>query len=220
MRVKKLPLFVAGLLLPLLVVAGETWYVSDKLIITLRSGQGNQYQIIKTLPSGTPLEVLEKTETGYTRVRTPDGLEGWVRTQYLIPEPIAAVKLERAEKKLARLQARNRKLKEELTQLRKRTAELEAERKQLLASNQKAEAELKRLNEVAARPLLLDKQNRELKQQNVRLEKELQVLQQENQHLKDRSQREWFIAGALVLFGGLLLGLVIPRIRWRKKSSW
>jgi len=220
MLVKKFPLLVAGLLLPLLVMAGETWYVGDKLIITLRSGQGNQYQILKTLPSGTPLEILEQTDTGYTRVRTPDGVEGWVRTQYLSQEPIAATRLEQAEKALARLQARNRKLQEELAKLRKRSAELETERKQLLASNRKAETELKRLNEVAARPLLLDRQNRELKQENVRLEKELQVLQQENQHLKDRSQREWFITGALVLFGGLLLGLIIPRIRWRKKSSW
>lgn len=220
MHVKRLPLLIAGLLLPLLLVAGETWYVSDKLIITLRSGQGNQYQIIKTLPTGTPLEVLEETDTGYTRVRTPDGMEGWVRTQYLSPEPVAALKLERAQKQLARLQEQNRKLKQELAALRKHNAELEAERNRLLAGNQKAEAELKRLNEVAARPVLLDKQNRELKQQNVTLEKELRVLQQENQHLKDRSQREWFIAGALVLFGGLLIGLIVPRIRWRKQSSW
>ena len=52
------------------------------------------------------------------------------------------------------------------------------------------------------------------------LEKELQLLHQENQSLKDRSQREWFIAGAGVLLGGLLLGLIIPKFSWRKKSSW
>ena len=52
------------------------------------------------------------------------------------------------------------------------------------------------------------------------LEKELQLIQQENQSLKDRSQREWFIAGAGVLLGGMLLGLIIPKLRWRKKSGW
>ena len=73
---------------------------------------------------------------------------------------------------------------------------------------------------MAAQPILLDKQNRELKQQNVSLEKELQLIQQENQVLKDRSQREWFIAGAGVLLGGMLLGLILPKLRWRKKSGW
>ena len=38
----------------------ETRWVSDQLVITLRTGQGNQYQILKTLPSGTKLEVLNQ----------------------------------------------------------------------------------------------------------------------------------------------------------------
>jgi SH3 domain protein len=97
---------------------------------------------------------------------------------------------------------------------------VEAERNTLLSQTESANAELERLKQVAAQPILLDNQNRELKQQNVSLEKELQLLQQENQVLKDRSQREWFIAGAGVLLGGMLLGLILPKLRWRKKSGW
>ncbi len=217
---KKFALFLTALLLPVLAAAADIRYVSDQLIITLRSGQGAQYQIIKTLPSGTRLEVLEMTDTGYARVETPDGLEGWVRSQYLVKEPIAKAKLEVAEKKLARLKEQNNKLRSELARVKKRASELEAERKDLLAKYNANSAELKRLTQVAAKPILLDKQNRELKQENISLEKDLQLLQQENQVLKDRSQREWFVAGAAVLFGGMLLGLIIPKIRWRKRSSW
>jgi SH3 domain protein len=219
--VKKLSLFLTALILPILVQAQNMQYVNDQLIITLRTGQGSQYQILKTLPSGTRLEVLETGEdTGYTKVRVADGMEGWVLSRYLTPEPIAKEKLAVAESKLQRLLEQNNALKEELVNLKKSSADLEAERNALLSQTDSASAELERLNQVAAQPILLDKQNRELKQQNVSLEKELQLIQQENQVLKERSQREWFIAGAGVLLGGMLLGLILPKLRWRKKSGW
>ena len=217
---KKISLFLVGLLLPILVEAQTTQYVSDHLVITMRSGQGSQYQILKTLPSGTRLEILETSDTGYTKVRNADGVEGWVLSRYLSPEPIAKEKLAVAQGRLQRLKEKNTELKQELAELQKSHQELEAERATLASKTESASAEVERLNQVAAQPILLDKQNRELKQQNVSLEKELQLLQQENQSLKDSSQREWFIAGAGVLLGGLLLGLIVPKLRWRKKSSW
>lgn len=217
---KKISLFLVGLLLPILVEAQTTQYVSDHLVITMRSGQGSQYQILKTLPSGTRLEILETSDTGYTKVRNAEGVEGWVLSRYLSPEPIAKEKLAVAQGRLQRLKEKNAELKQELTELQKSHRELEAERATLASKTESASAEVERLNQVAAQPILLDKQNRELKQQNVSLEKELQLLQQENQSLKDSSQREWFIAGAGVLLGGLLLGLIVPKLRWRKKSSW
>jgi SH3 domain protein len=218
--VKKIPFFLVALLLPILVEAQTTQYVSDHLVITMRSGQGSQYQILKTLPSGTRLEILETSDTGYTKVRNAEGVEGWVLSRYLSPEPIAKEKLAVAQGRLQRLKEKNAELKQELASLQKNHRELEAERTALASKTETANAELERLNQVAAQPILLDKQNRQLKQQNVSLEKELQLSQQENQSLKDRSQREWFIAGAGVLLGGMLLGLIIPKLRWRKKSSW
>lgn len=217
---KKTSLFLVGLLLPILVQAQNTQYVSDHLVITMRSGQGSQYQILKTLPSGTRLEILEASDTGYTKVRNSEGVEGWVLTRYLSPEPVAKEKLAVAQSRLQRLKEQNNELKQELTNLQNSNRDLEAERTTLVSKTKSADAELERLNQVAAQPILLDNQNRQLKQQNVSLEKELQLLQQENQSLKDRSQREWFIAGAGVLLGGMLLGLIVPKLRWRKKSSW
>ena len=54
----------------------------------------------------------------------------------------------------------------------------------------------------------------------VSLERQLQTLQQENEGLKDRTARDWFMVGAAVVLLGIIVGLIIPRIRWRKKSSW
>ena len=68
----------------------DTRYVSDMLILTLREGQGSQYKAIRTLRTGTPIEVLEESAR-YFRVRTQEGEEGWVEKQYISPEEPKAV---------------------------------------------------------------------------------------------------------------------------------
>ena len=217
---KTIQILLFSLLIPTLVLAQETIYVGDHLVITVRAGKGAQYQIIKTAQSGEKLQVLEETDEGYTFIRTEDGTEGWVRTQYLSKEPVAKERLVVAEAKLNKLTEQNQKLKTELKSLRKSSGSLEKDH-QALSSNTKAmEKEIADLKKIAARPIQLDKENRKLQQTNVTLEKELQLVSQENQVLKDRSQREWFIAGALVLLGGLIIGLIIPKIRWKKRSNW
>ena len=198
----------------------KTQYVSDHLVITVRTGQGAQFQIIKTLESGEHVEVLETTDTGYTHIKTTDGVEGWVRTQYLAEEPVASEKLARAQAQLLKTRTAFKKLKETYAALSTEHKSLSQTQASLSTDKKQLETELARLTEVAKKPILLDKQNRELQQKNVTLEKDLQRLNQENHSLKDRSQREWFIAGALVLFGGIILGLVIPKLRRRKASSW
>jgi SH3 domain protein len=74
--------------------------------------------------------------------------------------------------------------------------------------------------EDAARGLTLANENRDLKKQIVDLQRDIEGLQNETQQLRDRSQRDWFVTGALVVFGGFLAGIIVTRIRWRKQSSW
>ncbi len=48
-----------------------------------------------------------------------------------------------------------------------------------------------------------------------------QALQDENRSLAGRSDREWFVAGALVVMAGILLGIFLPRLRLRgRRSGW
>jgi SH3 domain protein len=218
--VKKIKILLLVLFVPGLAMAQEYTYVGDHLVITIRAGKGTQYQIIDTAPSGEKLEVLERTDEGYTFIRTEDGVEGWVRTQYLSDEPIARELLAAAQARLDKVLEQNKKLKAELDSLSQSSGSLQKDRQALASENSKMEKEIARLKEIAARPIQLDNENRKLQQANVSLEKQLQLISQENQVLKDRSQREWFITGALVLLGGLILGLIIPRIRWKKRSSW
>jgi len=218
--VKKLQILLFGLLLPALIQAQESIYVSDHLVITVRAGKGSQFQIIKTLPSGEKLEILQETDEGYTFIRSEDGTEGWVRTQYLSKEPIAKVTLLATQAKLKKITEQNKQLKTELTSLRQSSGALEKEHQTLSSESSSLQTEIAALKDIAAHPIQLDNENRKLQQANVTLEKELQLISQENQILKDRSRREAFIAGALVLLGGLILGLVIPKIRWKKRNNW
>ena len=152
----KFKILLASLLIPTLMpasVMAESIYVSDHLVITIRSGKGTQYQIIKTAPSGTKLEILEESDEGYTFIRTPDQVEGWVRTQYLTKEPIAKVRLEKAEARLAKISEQNKLLKSELKSLRNQTSTLSEENKSLSGSSKSLDEELARLKKVASRPI-------------------------------------------------------------------
>ena len=197
----------------------ESVYVVDKLIITMRSGQGNQYQIVRTWPSGTKLDVLETAEQ-YTRVRGPDNTEGWVLNQYIQSQPTAKILLDAAQSKLAKLEAENAKLKKETGSTSETNSALSKELNDLQGKYKKQENELTRLRSVAAKPLKLDNENQQLKKDNLKLENERELLRQENQVLQDSSDRDWFINGALVIIAGIVIGLIAPRLRPRKKSSW
>ena len=207
------------LLIPMTGMAA-TKYVSDQLVITLRTGQGNQFQIIKTLPSGTLLTVLEETQTGYTKVRTSDGTEGWVRTQYLSDDPPAAEELAKAQDKLTKLQDKLGKVEQELSALRKEKAQLDSQHNKLLNESKATTDELAKLEQIAAHPKQLESENVDLREKFAKMSDEFNLIKQENQVLKDRSKRNWFLAGALVVIIGIIIGLIIPKLRFRRKDSW
>ena len=199
--------------------AAETRYVIDKLIITMRSGQSTQHKIIRHLPSNTKLEILEAGEK-YTQVRGPGGKEGWVLTQYITATPTAALKLASAQNKLAKLAAENDRLKAEMKKLGTKEANVSKEHKSLTRASKKQSDELAHLRRVAAKPLKLENENQRIKKDYLDLENEHTLLSQETQMLRDSSDREWFLNGAGVIIIGIIIGLIIPRLRMRKKSSW
>lgn len=201
--------------------AASTRYVTDDFKINMRTGKGTQYQIIHMPSSGTALEVLEvDTETGYSKVRTPQGREGWVLTRYLQDTPVARERLAQAERRLQRATEQNAGLRKERDELRAQNTEQSSLIEQLRAETGKTGEELENLKKVAARPVELNQENQALREQNVKLEKDLQLVRQENQVLKDGSARDWFVAGAGVLIFGMLLGFVLPKLRGRPKSTW
>lgn len=196
-------------------------YITDDFQVTLRTGESTQNQIMRMLHSGTRLELLETdSKTGYSQVRTADGQEGWVLTRYLVDIPSARDRLDAAQKKLANLELQSNKLNGQLGNLKDTNDTLEHKNKALTDKNRSLDQQLASIRKTAANALAIDKENKALKSKVVSLERKVQSLDQENAVLKDRHDRDWFIAGALVLIGGIILGLIIPRMRVRRKSNW
>jgi SH3 domain protein len=199
--------------------SAEVRYVIDKLIITMRSGQSNQYQILRTWPSNTKLEILEAGEK-YSKARGPDGTEGWVLNQYITARPTAKLRLATTQQKLAKIEKEYAQLKSDMSTLQGKEGALSKQKNKLSRDNKKQMDELKHLRRVAAKPLKLENENQRLKKELLELESEHELLLQENQMLGDSSDRDWFLNGAGVIILGIIIGLIAPRLRMRKKSSW
>jgi SH3 domain protein len=192
------------LLLPFVVLA-ETQFVEVE--VTLRRGQGTNYGIVRMIRSGTPVDVLESdADSGYTRVRMPGGTEGWILTRYLMAEPATREELVASQQRVDRLTRENR--------------ELTGERNRLSSEADALAEELARLKNLSTNALALEEANKRFEANAARDRKTVQNLKIENDRLSGTSTREWFLAGGGVLFFGLLLGLILPRIRWRRKRSW
>lgn len=213
-------MIVAVLCMPLLAQAQTTRYVSDELEITMRNGQGVQFGIKKMLESGTRLDVLETDPAGYSKVRTPDGAEGWVLTRYLSSNPSARDQLETSQQRIANLELEISRYKEEISSLSNQHSDVDSQNMTLKEKSQRLSKELNDLRHTASNAVALENENRQLKEKLQQIDHQNQSLVIENNALKDNSTRSWFMVGAAVLFSGILLGLILPRLRIRKKDSW
>lgn len=187
----------------------KTGYVTDNVEIPMRSSESERSKIIKMLPAGTTLNVLgDNTENGYTYVQTTNGTEGFILTRYISPEPISRVLLENATKKLETLQEENKALKVAQTS-----------GQQLGQERDKLSAELAELQQTAANAIQIKQQRDQLQERVVSVERELQQLKRENQALTDSSNQDWFLYGGGLALFGVLLGFILPKISWRRRSG-
>jgi hypothetical protein len=82
----------------------ETVYVAERVHIGLRAEVVETSAVVKTVETGTPLEVVERFDR-LVRVRDPQGTEGWIEARYLSPDPPARLQLARLQQDLAKNRA-------------------------------------------------------------------------------------------------------------------
>lgn len=196
-------------------------YITDKLDVQVRSGPSTQHKVSKTLNAGTPVTVLyQNADNGYTLVKLENGEEGWILTRHFSTDTPASIQLEETSRKLENALAENKRLKEDLGTLKTSKDGSDKNASQLHADNDRLNSELLSVKHASANALQIQSERDRLQASVIELEREADTLRREKQALDDDYRQDWFLIGAGVLGGGMLLGWLLPRIGWRRKTTW
>lgn len=204
-------------------IAQTTRYVSDIIYVPLRSGAGNQYRIIDAaIKSGTALTLLESpADSEWSRVRTPNGLEGWIPDQYIMSEIPARVQLTRVQSQLARVTEENNTLKQANSQLKSENQELTNQASTASTSRATMESELQKIKTLSAGAIDLDRRYQTLLEKHQLIQTELDSVRAENERLVNDQRMDFLFYGAGILVFGMIFATILPALRAKKRySEW
>lgn len=177
----------------------DTRYVSDRLVISVRAGQNNTSDVLGHIKSDTPVDVLEE-EGRYLKIKTKNGLKGWVNAQYIISEPPKTLIIKDFRNEMNRLRG-------EIETFKNRTIDSSNQFSSTKLNYEKKIKELERTLKTHNRKA----SNREselerLKKENVRLKSEISHLKKPNKSPIKSKSIQWFLVGAGVLLFGFMIG--------------
>jgi len=209
--------FVTFLMTALLLVMAtlsfaETRYVSDHLVVTVRSNNTDNYEVLTTLVTSSPVEILEE-DANYLRVRTSKGVEGYIRKQYITKALPKSLQIATLEKQNAALENKLAQQKQNLQATSGMANTHQAENDQLSSDLKQAEQQLEKLTsdynallESSGNVINLGIERDQLLEENQQISDQLIVLQEENKDFHRTNMIQWFLAGGGVLLVGWLLG--------------
>jgi SH3 domain protein len=89
MNPTKLAALALLVMLALPAMAQQQRYIEDTALVPLRSeAAAGSSPVHKGLPSGSAVTLIQgDTGTGWSQVRTREGVDGWIQTRYLKREP-------------------------------------------------------------------------------------------------------------------------------------
>jgi SH3 domain protein len=191
----------------------DTQYVSDMLVLTIRDNPDKEANILGNLKTADPVEVLE-TGNRFMRIRTQEGLEGWVQKNFISAGKPKAIII--------------KEMKNEISQLKAKIEEFEnnrdADLNEIRASSQHDKLKIEQLTEKyntllkESKPKIaaLTGDRDKLKALNTELNIEVDNLKQDLDSNPKTKRIQFFLVGAGVLLLGFFLGLSSKR----KKSYY
>ncbi len=210
-------------LLYLLSAAGyaKTVYVINNLDIPLRSKESAKSKIMSLLPLGTAVEVLnENDKTGFSHVQLTNGLQGYIATTNTVATPPNRTQPGTIAANLGSLQNENNSLKAELAKLKASIAPGTPLEQSLAVERDRLDRELTELKRTAANQIQLKDERDLLQEDVVNIKRELEQLKLENTALKDGAKQDWFLYGGMLALAGVLMGIILPKLGWSRKSDW
>ncbi len=213
----------AAVVIGFLLAAFSGWasvYVSDNLEAPLRTGPGTEYKIVGLLRSGQIVDVLSEKD-GWSNVRLADengSKEGWILTRYLMRREPWATRVKKLETENVRLRDTVSPMEKDLNEAKLRTTDLSAALKKKTDEFEALKIRHETLKRDAAGFLELQETFERTRFEFDKMKAEFAKTAEENRLLHSSQRHKWFLAGALVLLFGLILGLIMGR-REKKRSS-
>lgn len=214
----------AGLLGPLLLattLAARTMYATDTFEIVVRSErQIAGRNIVKVLPSGTPIDVRDMDDTWAT-VRLEDGRTGYVEKRHLIDREPYKVTAERLQLEVGQQRERLATLTQQLATLRDEHQRLQKASGVSEAQLQTISQRYEQLRQEATTVQLLETQEKyaDLQRAHAEAQQQLSALNEAYASLKSSTRLTWFLSGAGVILLGWLLGVTSERRRGRRRRQ-
>ena len=202
-------------------VAQETRYISDMVLVPVRSGPGSDYRIInRGLPSGTVLIVYGQSDDDeWIDVESPGGTRGWIRAQYLQVDPPAALLINDLRVELEQIRGEQNRLVNQLDASSSEADKAVSMVDQLERELDTTRVELTEIKRVSAAAIELDLMNQQLVAELESERSEADLLRLENVRLRERITNNQMLDGALAVLLGVILAVIAPRLWPRKKRQ-
>ncbi len=214
---KKLNILTSILIILTFKVSAESFvYITDELDLPIRSDKNFGNNIIRLLPSGTELSLLQSTEDGWAQIQFDDTI-GWIKTFYLSSNPSAREELKKLTSEYNSNTLLISKLSDEKEELEKQLKSIKNDNTNLIIQSSKSQAEKEHIEQIYQDALKIEHENEKLIQSNLQLKAELQLAENNAEIQNDTSSRNWFIVGAIVLFLGMIIGLIAPNLLKRRR---
>ncbi|MDB6060458.1 MAG: hypothetical protein JWM78_561 [Verrucomicrobiaceae bacterium] len=199
-----------------------TRYVRDWMAVPLHEGPSAESRnVLPGLPSGTSLTLVQSEDkNGFSRVRTADGVEGWIATRYLMSEPTARIQLDAANNELLELRKKTTELNEQQANIPQDQRAAAQQLSQLKTENQRLQNELQTFQQAPDNATQLAQENIELKKDNETLHTQTEANNSELTELRRSKNFALFREGGLAVIAGALLTLLAAHMWPKKKSEW
>ena len=221
---RRFAMVLSAVLCSVAALAQATQYISDMVLIPLRSGAGSEYRIVnRGLPSGTALLVVTVSEDGeWTEIETEGGTRGWIPTQHLQKNPPASLLINDLQRELEQVRSERDRVARQLNLSASEASEADKTMSELLETLEATRTELTETKRVSAAALDLDSLNQQLVAELETERSDADLLRLENVRLRERIASNQMLDGALAVLLGVILAVVAPRLwpRRNRQDGW
>jgi SH3 domain protein len=201
----------------------DTRYVSDMLVISVRDAPIQNASVLGYIKTPTAVDILEE-QGDYLKIKTKDGLEGWVLAKYIVPEKPKTLIIEDLKKQIEELKKEGEITKSKPNTLSDASSETTEKYENKIRELEEQVAKNQKLADKAGRDFMdldkkykalllhsgntdqLIKEMNRLKKANTQLNAEITSLKKNTGSPLKSRKIQLFIAGAGVLLIGMMLG--------------